>query len=96
MAQLLVVGGARLRRTMKQAGANMKDLKGLNKETAGIVATAAKPLAPVASGKLKKIYQTVGNHKGRDSPSRFEKTSLRPCRQLWLAVAQQGTYTLHQ
>ncbi|MFJ2144157.1 hypothetical protein ACIOJF_02505 [Glutamicibacter sp. NPDC087831] len=54
MAQLYIVGGARLRRTFKQAGGNMKDLKALNREAAGIVADASKPLAPVDSGKLKR------------------------------------------
>lgn len=42
-----VEGAARLRRTLKAAGADMKDLSRLNKEAANIVVPAAKALAPV-------------------------------------------------
>lgn len=53
---LKVEGAARLRRTLKDAGADMKDLKAANKRAAQTVMNAAKALSPVgpdAGGHIK-------------------------------------------
>jgi hypothetical protein len=48
----VVHGGAELRRTMKQAGDNLADLKAVNKRVGDVVADAARPRTPVKSGRL--------------------------------------------
>lgn len=47
-----VVGGARLRSTLRKAGADMKELSAINRDVANIVLPVAKATAPVASGRL--------------------------------------------
>lgn len=54
-----VEGGARLRRTMKAAGADMKDMTRLNKEAANIVVPVAKALAPIGSPENGHIASTI-------------------------------------
>jgi hypothetical protein len=45
-------GAAQLARTLRKAGADLNDLKNVNRQAADIVAPAAKGLAPKRSGKL--------------------------------------------
>ncbi|QFG13041.1 hypothetical protein PBI_SCHIEBS_12 [Gordonia phage Schiebs] len=52
MAEVRIEGGARLRRTLKAAGVDMKELSAINRKAANVVATAARPTAPVRSGAL--------------------------------------------
>lgn len=47
-----VVGGAKLRTTLRKAGADMKQLAAVNREVANIVLPVAKATAPRSSGKL--------------------------------------------
>lgn len=47
-----VIGGARLRSTLKRAGADMADLKDANQEAGQIVAGEARPISPHRSGRL--------------------------------------------
>lgn len=47
-----VSGAAELRRTLKRAGDDLADLKAVNKRVGDVVATAARPRAPVRSGRL--------------------------------------------
>ncbi|UVK60162.1 hypothetical protein SEA_SERIALPHILLER_9 [Arthrobacter phage SerialPhiller] len=47
-----VVGGAKLRTTLRKAGADLKQLAAVNREVANIVLPAAKATAPRRSGKL--------------------------------------------
>lgn len=54
-----VEGAKRLRKTMKAAGADMKDLSRLNKEAANIVLPVAKALAPVGDPKGGSIRNTI-------------------------------------
>ncbi|WP_144659049.1 HK97 gp10 family phage protein [Paenarthrobacter nicotinovorans] len=54
-----VEGGKRLRKTMKAAGADMKDLSRLNKEAANIVVPVAKALAPVGDPRGGSIRNTI-------------------------------------
>lgn len=56
-----VEGARELRRTLKAAGVNMKDLQKLNKEAANTVLPAAKALTPVgdpANGHIKSTLRT--------------------------------------
>jgi hypothetical protein len=47
-----VRGAKELRRTLKQAGDDLKDLKDVNRRVGDLVAGAARPHAPVRSGAL--------------------------------------------
>jgi hypothetical protein len=47
-----VHGAKELRRTLKQAGDDLKDLKDVNRRVGDLVAGAARPHAPVRSGAL--------------------------------------------
>lgn len=47
-----VVGGAKLRTTLRKAGADLKELAAVNREVANIVLPVAQATAPVDSGKL--------------------------------------------
>ena len=47
-----VIGGRRLRRTLRDAGFDLQELKDTNRRVAGIVASEGKTTAPVASGRL--------------------------------------------
>jgi hypothetical protein len=47
-----VTGAKELRRTLKQAGADMGDLKAVNRRVGELVADAARPRVPVRSGRL--------------------------------------------
>lgn len=57
--QLRIKGGRELRRTMKQAGADMKKLSALNREAAQVVAPKAKGGAPVGPAENGHIQNTV-------------------------------------
>lgn len=54
-----VEGAARLRRTLKAAGADMKDLSRLNREAANIVLPYAKALAPMGDPTKGHIASTI-------------------------------------
>jgi hypothetical protein len=54
-----VEGAARLRSTLKKAGADMKELTALNRAAAEIVAARAKALAPVGDPKNGHISSTI-------------------------------------
>lgn len=47
-----VVGGAKLRSTLRKAGADMKELAAVNRDVANIVLPVAKANAPTVSGRL--------------------------------------------
>ncbi|ALF00678.1 minor tail protein [Arthrobacter phage Decurro] len=47
-----VVGGAKLRSTLRKAGADMKELSAVNRDVANIVLPVARATAPTTSGKL--------------------------------------------
>lgn len=55
-----VEGAKQLRRTLKEAGGDLKDLKAANKGAAEIAANAAAELAPVRSGALAKSVRAAG------------------------------------
>lgn len=59
-AQAYVEGLSQLRRTLREAGDDLSDLKALNKEAADIAARASARLAPVRSGRLKKTVRASG------------------------------------
>lgn len=62
MAELIgvrVEGAQKLRRTLKKAGVDMKDLTRLNKEAANTVVPVAKALAPVGDPRNGHIKTTV-------------------------------------
>lgn len=50
--QVKLVGGRRLRRAMRDAGLDLRELKDTNRRVAGIVASEGKSAAPVKSGRL--------------------------------------------
>lgn len=51
--QLRVIGGRRLRATMKAAGVDLEELKSTNAQVAGVVASAGRSAAPVGpTGRL--------------------------------------------
>ena len=53
MSGLYVVDGAKeLRKTLKQAGDDLKDLKEVNRRVGALIATAARTTAPVRTGAL--------------------------------------------
>jgi hypothetical protein len=47
-----IVGGARLRATLKKAGADMADLKDANQAAGQMVADESRPIAPHRTGRL--------------------------------------------
>lgn len=49
---LEIEGGRTLRRTLKEAGADLKELKAVHREVAGVVAGRAASWAPKVSGRL--------------------------------------------
>lgn len=55
-----VEGARRLRATLKAAGVSVQDLKDAHKEVADLVARAAAPAAPRASGALADSVRTAG------------------------------------
>ena len=59
VAALKIEGGKELRRTMKQAGGDMKDLSAANRAAASIVAAAAKNTTPVGPPERGHIKTTV-------------------------------------
>ena len=50
-SQLQLKGAAQLAKGLRQAGADLKDLRDINEQAAQIVAPAAKALAPQRSGR---------------------------------------------
>lgn len=65
MARLVIVHGARdLRRTMRQAGVDMRSARDVNKRVGGLVADAARPAAPVGlTGKLARSVRAGATQK---------------------------------
>lgn len=59
-AQAYVQGLNQLRRTLREAGDDLSDLKELNAEAAAIAARASAKLAPVRSGRLKNTVRSSG------------------------------------
>ena len=59
-SQLQLKGAAQLAKGLRQAGADLKDLRDINEQAAQIVAPAAKALAPQRSGRLAKSIQKAG------------------------------------
>lgn len=57
--QLRIDGGRELRRTMKQAGADMKELSALNRQAAAVVAPMAQAQAPIGPAENGHIASTV-------------------------------------
>lgn len=55
-----VEGGRELRRTLRQAGDDLQDLKDAHAEAARIAAKASSALAPVKSGKLRDTIRAAG------------------------------------
>lgn len=51
-SQIKVEGGARLRRTLRQAGSDLQDLAAAHSATAALVANAGRARAPKVSGRL--------------------------------------------
>jgi len=60
----IVKGAARLRKTLRQAGDDLSDLKEANARAAGIVQPAASNLAPKASGALASSGRSSGTKTG--------------------------------
>jgi hypothetical protein len=60
-AGVRIEGAGQFRRTLKQGGDDLSDLKSTHKEVATIAAGAARPLAPVGlTGKLSKTIRASG------------------------------------
>lgn len=59
-AGLRIEGGRNLRRTLRQAGSDLSDLKAANAAAAGIVANRAKSWAPVRTGRLAATVRSSG------------------------------------
>ncbi|WP_408936386.1 hypothetical protein [Corynebacterium tuberculostearicum] len=57
---LKVEGGRQLRKTMRQAGSDLSDLKNANAQAAGIVSGRAKSWAPSRTGRLKNTVRSSG------------------------------------
>lgn len=57
---LSVEGAAQLRRTLRRAGNDLKDLKDANAQAAAIAAAASQSLAPARSGRLKGSIRSSG------------------------------------
>lgn len=50
--QVRVIGGRRLRKTLKAAGVDLRELSAINKKAASVVAGSARGSAPARSGRL--------------------------------------------
>ena len=50
--EVRVIGGRQLRRTLRQAGIDLRELKAINAQAAGVVAQAGRGSAPSRSGRL--------------------------------------------
>lgn len=59
-AGLQVEGGRNLRRTLRQAGSDLQELKSANAAAAGIVAGRASSWAPVLTGRLAATVRSSG------------------------------------
>ena len=57
---LKIEGGRQLRKTMRQAGSDLSDLKNANAQAAGIVSGRAKSWAPSRTGRLKNTVRSSG------------------------------------
>lgn len=57
-----VEGAARLRRTLRQAGGDLSDLKAANRAAAGTVSTAAAAAAPRRTGRLAASVRASGTN----------------------------------
>lgn len=57
---LRIEGGRQLRRTMRQAGSDLEDLKAANSSAASIVAGRARSWAPQVSGRLSATVRSSG------------------------------------
>jgi hypothetical protein len=59
-----VEGGARLRRTLRSAGAELEDFKNVHKDVGNIILPAAKANTPVVSGRLQNTVRAAGTNGG--------------------------------
>lgn len=59
-AGLKLEGGRNLRRTLREAGSDLTELKDANAQAAGIVAGRAQSWAPVSSGRLAATVRSSG------------------------------------
>jgi hypothetical protein len=96
-----VVGGAKLRSTLRKAGADMKELAAVNRDVANIVLPVAKATAPSSTGRLgstlragatqKSAIIRVGNGKAPYGPvvHYWHKGNFTP--QPWVSLAAQAT-----
>jgi len=96
-----VVGGAKLRSTLRKAGADMKQLSAVNRDVANIVLPVAKAGAPSVSGRLggtlragatqKSAIIRVGNARAPYGPvvHYWHKGNFTP--QPWVSLAAQKT-----
>lgn len=84
MAYVRVEGGARLRRTLKKAGVDMKELRGINKRAASTVSTAATATAPVGGP-----YRNPG--RGRPKSGGRLKASVRAGATTKAGIIRAGT-----
>ncbi|ASM62379.1 minor tail protein [Arthrobacter phage Taj14] len=96
-----VVGGAKLRSTLRKAGADMKELSAVNRDVANIVLPVARATAPSVSGKLgstvragatqKSAIIRVGSAKAPYGPvvHFWHKGNFTP--QPWVSLAAQKT-----
>lgn len=57
---LKIEGGRQLRRTLRQAGSDLTDLKAANAQAASIVSSRAKSWAPTRSGRLQSSVRSSG------------------------------------
>lgn len=57
---LKIEGGRQLRRTLRQAGSDLTDLKAANAQAASIVSNRAKSWAPTRSGRLQSSVRSSG------------------------------------
>ena len=62
-SQLQLKGAAQLAKGLRQAGADLKDLRDINEQAAQIVAPAAKALAPQRPGRLAKSIRAGATQK---------------------------------
>lgn len=84
MAYVRVEGGARLRRTLKKAGVDMKVLRDINKRAATTVSAASAAAAPVGGP-----YKTSG--RGRPKSGGRLKASVRPGATTKAGIIRAGT-----
>lgn len=84
MAYVRVEGGARLRRTLKKAGVDMKVLRAINKRAATTVSTASTASAPVGGP-----YRNTG--RGRPKSGGRLKATVRPGATTKAGIIRAGT-----